>query len=103
MMTNLILALWSILDQIYDQFDARCGDLAKNKLAAVVLVALTVPCMFLAGDATATVFAAMIAGPMFFSKEPWINAASGCDRYWQRSGERQRRRPPLLCRFRRMP
>lgn len=72
MTKNLIRTLRSIPDRIYDRLDARCGDLAKNKLAAVALVALTVPCALLAGDATATVFMSTIAVPMFFSRKPWF-------------------------------
>lgn len=44
----------------------------KNKLYAVLLIACTLPVMFLEGDATATVFISMIAVPMFFAKENWI-------------------------------
>ena len=44
----------------------------KNKLYALLLIACTLPVMFLEGDATATVFVSMIAVPMFFAKENWI-------------------------------
>lgn len=40
-------------------------ELLQNKLC-------TLPVMLLESDATATVFVAMIAGPMFFAKENWI-------------------------------
>lgn len=46
--------------------------LILNKLYALLLIACTLPVMFLDGDATATVFIATIAVPMFFSKESWI-------------------------------
>lgn len=44
----------------------------KNKLYALLLITCTLPVMFLEGDATATVFVSVIAGPMFFAKENWI-------------------------------
>lgn len=44
----------------------------KNKIYAVLLILCTFPIVFLEGDATATVFVAMIAVPMFFAKENWI-------------------------------
>ena len=44
----------------------------KNKLYALLLIACTLPVMFLEGDATATVFVSMIAVPMFFAKANWI-------------------------------
>ena len=47
-------------------------ELLKNKLYALLLIACTLPVMLLESDATATVFVAMIALPMFFAKEPWI-------------------------------
>lgn len=47
-------------------------ELLKNKLCAVLLILCTLPVVFLDGDATATVFMAFIAVPMFFAKEPWI-------------------------------
>ena len=47
-------------------------ELIRNKLYALLLIACTLPVMFLEGDATATVFIAMIAVPMFFAKENWI-------------------------------
>lgn len=73
MATNLVWTLQCIFNYIYDRLDARFDmDLVRNKLAAVALVALTIPCMALDGDATATVFMAMIAVPMFFSRKPWI-------------------------------
>lgn len=45
----------------------------RNKFYAILLIACTLPVMFLDGDATATVFMAMIAVPMFFAKENWIH------------------------------
>lgn len=50
-------------------FDSRTP---KNKFYAILLIACTLPVMFLDGDATATVFVAMIAVHMFFAKENWI-------------------------------
>ena len=50
----------------------RQGSDMKNKLHALLLIACTLPIMFLEGDATATVFVSMIAVPMFFAKENWI-------------------------------
>lgn len=47
-------------------------ELLKNKLYAVLLILCTLPVVFLDGDATATVFMALIAVPMFFAKENWI-------------------------------
>ena len=41
-------------------------------LRILLLIACTLPVMLLEGDATATVFIAMIAVPMFFAKENWI-------------------------------
>ncbi len=43
-----------------------------QKIAAVLLVALTIPVIVLDGDATATVFALLLAVPMFFSKKEWF-------------------------------
>ena len=50
----------------------RSRGLWKNKLAAVGLILATVPCILLEGDATATVFVAMFAVPMFFSRQQWF-------------------------------
>lgn len=47
-------------------------ELLKNKLCAILLILCTLPVVFLDGDATATVFIAFIAVPMFFAKEPWL-------------------------------
>lgn len=44
----------------------------RNKLYAALLILCTLPIVFLEGDATATIFVAMIAVPMFFAKENWI-------------------------------
>lgn len=41
----------------------------KQKIVAVILVLLTVPCIILDNDLTATVFMSMFAVPLFFSKE----------------------------------
>lgn len=72
-MTNLIWTLRCIFDYIYGWLDARYDrGLARNKLAAVALVALTIPCMVLEGNATATVLMVLIAVPMFFNREPWF-------------------------------
>lgn len=43
-----------------------------QKIAAVLLVILTIPCVIIEGDATATVFALFLAVPMFFSKKEWF-------------------------------
>lgn len=50
-------------------FDSRTQ---KNKIYALLLIACTLPVMFLEGDATATVFVGFIAVPMFFAKESWV-------------------------------
>lgn len=48
-------------------------ELLKNKVVAVVLILLTLPCIILENDATATVFIGMFFSvPMFFSRKPWI-------------------------------
>lgn len=47
-------------------------ELLKNKLYAILLIACTLPITLLESDATATVFVAMFAVPMFFAKKPWI-------------------------------
>lgn len=47
-------------------------ELLKNKLYALLLVGLSLPIMFLDGDATATVLMLFFAVPMFFAKENWI-------------------------------
>ncbi len=60
---NIFIALAGFL------FDART---LKNKLCAILLILCTLPVVFLDGDATATVFMAFIAIPMFFAKENWI-------------------------------
>ena len=44
----------------------------KQKIMAVLLVFLTVPCVLIEKDATATVLALMLAIPMFFSKKDWF-------------------------------
>ena len=46
-------------------------------------IASTLPVMLLEGDATATVFMAMIAVPTFFAKENWIyqKERRGCGSY----------------------
>ena len=43
-----------------------------QKIAAVLLVVLTIPVVIFEGDATATVFALLLAVPMFFSKKEWF-------------------------------
>ena len=47
-------------------------ELLKNRFCAILLILCTLPVVFLNGDATATVFMAFIAVPMFFATEPWI-------------------------------
>lgn len=72
-MGNLIWTLRCIFDYIYGWLDARYDmGLVGNKLVAVALVALTIPCVVLEGNATAAVLMVLIAVPMFFSREPWI-------------------------------
>ena len=44
----------------------------KNKIYALLLIGCTLPVTILEGDATATVFVAMFAVPMFFAKKNWI-------------------------------
>lgn len=44
----------------------------KNKLGAVALLALSTAPIFIDGDATALVFMACFAVPMFFSKNDWF-------------------------------
>lgn len=44
----------------------------KQKIVAVLLVALTIPVIVIDGDATATVFMLLLAVPMFFSKKEWF-------------------------------
>lgn len=43
-----------------------------QKIFAVLLVVLTIPCVILELDATATVFALFLAVPMFFGKKEWF-------------------------------
>lgn len=60
-------------------------ELIRNKLYALLLIACTLPVMLLEGDATATVFIAMIAMPMFFAKENWILGGCGIsDHDWSK-------------------
>lgn len=51
-------------------------ELLKNKLYALLLVGLSLPVMFLDGDATATVLMLFFAVPLFFAKENWIMGGS---------------------------
>lgn len=44
----------------------------KNKLCAIVLLACGYIGVLLENDATALVFFAMIAIPLFFAKENWV-------------------------------
>lgn len=44
----------------------------KQKIIAVLLVALTIPVIVLDCDATATVFMLFLAVPIFFSKKEWF-------------------------------
>lgn len=60
---DILIALAGLL------FDSQT---LKNKLYALLLIGCTLPIMFLEGDATATVFVAVIAVPMFFAKENWV-------------------------------
>lgn len=52
-------------------------ELLQNKLYAILLILCTLPIIFLDGDATATVFIAMIAVPMFLAKGNWIYRKEG--------------------------
>lgn len=70
-------------------------ELIRNKLYALLLIACTLPVMFLEGDATATVFISMIAVPMFFAKENWI---LGGYHESQESGQQDIRRRDVRCR-----
>ena len=45
----------------------------KNKLCATALLICGCLCTLIEGDATALVFLACIAIPLFFAKENWIN------------------------------
>lgn len=54
-------------------------ELLKNKLYALLLVGLSLPIMFLDGDATATVLMLFFAVPMFFAKENWIMGGHLCN------------------------
>lgn len=47
-------------------------ELVRNKICAILLIALTLPITFLERDITALIFISMIAVPMFFAKEDWI-------------------------------
>lgn len=51
-------------------------ELLKNKLYALLLVGLSLPVMFLDGDATAIVLMLFFAVPLFFAKENWIMGGS---------------------------
>lgn len=51
-------------------------ELLRNKLYALLLVGLSLPVMFLDGDATATVLMLFFAVPLFFAKENWIMGGS---------------------------
>ena len=44
----------------------------KQKIIAVLLVALTIPVIVFDGDATATVFMLFLAISIFFSKKEWF-------------------------------
>lgn len=44
----------------------------KNKLYALVLLACGYLCVLIEKDATALVFLAMLAVPLFFAKENWV-------------------------------
>ena len=71
---DILVALVGLL------FDAET---LRNKICALLLIASTLPVMLLEGDATATVFMAMIAVPTFFAKENWIyqKERRGCGSY----------------------
>lgn len=45
----------------------------KNKLHAIMLISCTIPILLIERDATATVFVGIIAVPMFFTKESWVD------------------------------
>ena len=65
-------------------------ELLKNKLYALLLVGLSLPIMFLDGDATATVLMLFFAVPMFFAKENWIMGDSYAGQESRRKGVRGR-------------
>lgn len=44
----------------------------KYKLIAILMVAITLPVVFIEKDATATVFMALIALPLFIVSDKWI-------------------------------
>lgn len=44
----------------------------KQKIAAVVMIVLTLPVVFLERDITSTVFMSFFSIPMFFSKKEWF-------------------------------
>ena len=44
----------------------------KNKLVAILFLAIGCVCLMLDGDATFLVFAGLIGIPMIFAKENWI-------------------------------
>lgn len=44
----------------------------KQKIAAVVMIVLTLPVVFLEHDITSTVFMSFFSIPMFFSKKEWF-------------------------------
>lgn len=70
-------------------------ELVRNKLYALLLIACTLPVIFMEGDATATVFVSMIAVPMFFARENWI--LGGCHES-QKSRRQDIRRRNVRCR-----
>ena len=43
----------------------------KQKIAAVIMIVLTLPVVFLERDITSTVFMSFFSIPMFFSKKEW--------------------------------
>jgi hypothetical protein len=44
----------------------------KQKIAAVIMIVLTLPVVFLERDITSTIFMSLFSIPMFFSKKGWF-------------------------------
>lgn len=45
----------------------------KQKLMAIVIMLTTLPIVFLDGDCTTTIIAAVFAVPLFFSRKRWVD------------------------------
>ena len=44
----------------------------KQKIAAVIMIILTLPVVFLEHDITSTIFMSFFSIPMFFGKKEWF-------------------------------